>query len=87
MDYQISLDYDDYFKCSNMIKAVKIEVVGDSILFFTDAEGLKFLNENNISYMLHQNKKEKKKQYKMHYSGIAVAIILVIFLVVMNIIV
>ena len=84
MDYQISLDYDDYFKCSNMIKAVKIEVVGDSILFFTDAEGLKFLNENNISYMLHQNKKEKKKQYKMHYSGIAAAIILVIFLVVMN---
>lgn len=84
MNYQISLDYDDYFKCSNMIKAEKIEVVGDSILFFTDQEGLKFLDDNNVCYMLHQDKKHQAKKITIHYSGIITALLLVIFLVIMN---
>ena len=34
--YKISIDYDDYFANSQFLTATNIEVVGDSIMFYTD---------------------------------------------------
>ena len=84
MTYQVTLDYDDYFKCSNSIKAEKIEILGDSILFYTDEESLKYLNDNNICYMVHEDKKTKKKQMTLHFGGVIFGLIFVAFLLIMN---
>ena len=84
MTYQVTLDYDDYFKCSNSIKAEKIEILGDSILFYTDEESLKYLNDNNICYMVHEDKKTKKKKMTLHFGGVIFGLIFVAFLLIMN---
>ena len=84
MTYQVTLDYDDYFKCSNSIKAEKIEILGDSILFYTDEESLKYLNDNNICYMVHEDKKTKKKKMTLHFGGVVFGLIFVAFLLIMN---
>ena len=84
MNYQVSLDYDDYFANSQNITAKNIEVIGDSILFETNKEGLDYLDENNICYMLHKDKKAKRKHLLISKSGILIAILICAFLIYFN---
>ena len=84
MNYKISLDYDDYFSNSLNLTASNIEVVGDAILFQTDNESIKYLDNNNIRYMLHYSKKGQVGFFLKHRSGIIVGILVVCFLVFFN---
>ena len=84
MNYKISLDYDDYFSNSLNLTASNIEVIGDAILFQTDNESIKYLDSNNIRYMLHYSKKGQVKYFLKHRVGIIVGVLVVCFLVFFN---
>ena len=47
MEYKISIDYDDYFANSQVFKASHIEVIGDSIMFYTDKETINLIENKN----------------------------------------
>lgn len=83
-DYKISLSYDDYFANSNKILSKNIELVGDSITFITNEESVKYLEDNNISYMLHTNSKIKAKKFFINKSGIMIGVILILFSIYLN---
>ena len=84
MDYKISIDYDDYFANSSQFKASNIEVVGDSIMFYTDKETIGLLETKNIRYMLHYSKSEKIKGFFKHKTGIIIGVLCVSFLILIN---
>lgn len=84
MNYKISIDYDDYFANSSIIKAKDIKVVGDSIMFDTDKETITLLDNKNIRYMLHESKKEKLKINIKSKSGIIIGFLCVCFLIFFN---
>lgn len=84
MDYKISLDYDDYFANSSLLKAKNIEVIGDSIMFDTDKESITVLENKNVRYMLHYSKRKKLFDILKHKTGIIIGLLCVIFMIVMN---
>lgn len=84
MNYKISVDYDDYFVSANQISTKNVSVVGDSILFTTNQEGIKYLDEKNVCYMLHENKKETKFKKFKHKSGIVLGLIIIALLIILN---
>lgn len=84
MDYRISVDYDDYFSNSKIIKAKNIEVIGEAVMFKTDKETLKLLEGLNISYMLHDSKIKRIKDTFKYKSGIYVGLLWVLFFIIMN---
>lgn len=84
MEYKISVDYDDYFANSQLFKAVNIEVVGDSIMFYTDKKTIEIIESKNIRYMLHYSKKGKVLNFLKHRTGILIGLFCVIFLIVIN---
>ena len=83
-DYKISITYDDFFANSNKIVSEAIEVVGEAITFYTNKESILYLEENNISYMLHDNKKTKVKRFFINKSGLVIAVILIMFMIYIN---
>lgn len=83
-DYKISLTYDDFFANSNKIISEQIEVVGEAITFYTDKESIKYLEENNISYMLHESKSKNIKSFFINKSGMVIAVLLIMFIVYIN---
>ena len=83
-EYKISIDYDDYFANSQIFTASNIEVVGDSIMFYTDKETIDLIENKNIRYMLHYSKKNEVKQLFKHKTGIFIGLLCVLFLVLMN---
>lgn len=82
--YKISVDYDDYFANSSFITSRNIEVVGSSIMFYTDEESINYLNKNDVSYMLYEDKKESVKRFFINKSGIIVGLLVIAFLIIMN---
>ena len=84
MEYKISVDYDDYFANSSSFKASHIEVIGDSIMFYTDKATKTLLENKNIRYMLHYSKRKKIFELMKNKSGIFIGLLCVCFLVVMN---
>lgn len=84
MDYKISVDYDDYFANSSLLKAKNIEVIGDSIMFITDKASITILENKNIRYMLHYSKRKKLLEILKYRSGILIGLFCVIFMIVMN---
>ena len=84
MEYKISLDYDDYFSNSQIIKATNLEVVGEAIMFATDKKTLLLLDSKNISYMLHDSKMKRIKNIFKYKTGIYVGLLWVLLLIVMN---
>ena len=84
MEYKISIDYDDYFANSQFIKASRIEVIGDSIMFYTDKETINLLENKNIRYMLHYSKKRRVFDFVKHKTGIFIGVLVVGFLILMN---
>ena len=84
MEYKISIDYDDYFANSSVIKASNIEVIGDSIMFNTNKETITLLENKNIRYMLHYSKKGKIKEIFKNKTGIFIGVLFVSFLIVMT---
>lgn len=83
-DYKISITYDDFFANSNKIVSENIEVVGEAITFYTNKESIDYLEENNISYMLHENNKIKVKRFFVNKSGLVIAVILIMFMIYIN---
>ena len=83
-EYKISIDYDDYFANSQIFKATNIEVVGDSIMFYTDKETIDLIEQKNIRYMLHYSKKNKVFNFFKYRTGIVVGMLVVIFMIVIN---
>lgn len=84
MEYKISIDYDDYFANSSSFKASHIEVIGDSISFYTDKATIDLIENKNIRYMLHYSKRGKILNLLKYKTGIFVGLFCVIFLIVMN---
>lgn len=84
MEYKISIDYDDYFANSQIFKASHIEVIGDSIMFYTDKETINLIESKNIRYMLHYSKKGKVLNFLKYRTGILIGVLCLIFLIVMN---
>ena len=84
MEFKISIDYDDYFANSSLLKAYHIEVVGDSIMFHTNKDTIKILEEKNIRYMLHYSKRKNIKEFFKNKTGLIVGILCVCFLILMN---
>ena len=84
MEYKISIDYDDYFANSQVFKASRIEVIGDSIMFYTDKETIALIESKNIRYMLHYSKKGKVLEFFKYRTGILIGVLCLIFLIVMN---
>ena len=82
--YKISIDYDDYFANSQLLVASNIEVVGDSIMFYTDKKTLDLIESKNIRYMLHYSRKSEFFNFLKYRTGLIVGIMVVIFMVVMN---
>ena len=82
--FKISIDYDDYFANSQIFKASNIEVIGDSIMFYTDKETIDLIEQKNIRYMLHYNKKNKVFNFFKYRTGILIGMLVVIFMIVMN---
>ena len=84
MEYRISIDYDDYFANSPIIKAYNIEIVGEAIMFTTDKATLLLLESKNIAYMLHDSKIKRIKNTLKYKSGIYIGLLWVLFFVIMN---
>jgi sporulation protein YqfD len=84
MNFKISVDYDDYFSNSLNLTATNIEVVGDAILFQTDKESIKYLDDNNIRYMLHYSKTGQVGYFLAHRGGIIIGLLFVFILVFLN---
>ena len=81
MEYKISIDYDDYFANSQVFKASRIEVIGDSIMFYTDKETIALIESKNIRYMLHYSKKGKVLEFFKYRTGILIGVLCLIFLI------
>ena len=84
MEYKISIDYDDYFANSQAFKASHIEVIGDSIMFYTDKETIDLIESKNIRYMLHYSKKGKVLSFLKYRTGIIIGLLCLVFLIIMN---
>ena len=84
MEYKISIDYDDYFANSQAFKASHIEVIGDSIMFYTDKETIDLIESKNIRYMLHYSKKGKVLTFFKYRTGIIIGLLCLVFLITMN---
>ena len=83
-DYNVSVSYDDYFANANKIVSENIEVVGDSIMFYTDKETIDLIEQKNIRYMLHYSKKNNVFNFFKYRTGILVGMLVVIFMIVIN---
>lgn len=83
-DYKISISYDDFFANSNKITSISIEVIGDSITFYTNKESINYLEENNVSYMLHESNNKLIKRFFIHKTGMVIGVILILFAIFIN---
>ena len=83
-NYKISVSYDDYFANANRITSTQIEVVGDVIMFHTNGESIKFLDDNNVRYMLHSSAKKEVKKFLYNKTGIVIGLVVVSLLIVFN---
>ena len=84
MNFKVSVEYDDYFSNSLNLTAANIEVIGDSILFQTDKESIKYLNDNNIRYMLHYSKAGQVGQFFKNKTGIFLGLLVVVLFIYLN---